>query len=392
MKRSTNRILTTHPGSIARPLDLIEGLLARDTGKPHDKAALDARIKRAVTEVVRKQVECGVDIPNDGEQSKLSFVGYANDRITGFEARPGQGAPGGGLLGRERKSFPEFYDWQARTQSAGVGGGGGFAQQVCVGPITYKGQAAVKMDIDNLKASLQGLKHEEAFLPAASPTQLEGNRKNEYYKTEDEFLTAIANAMNVEFKAIVDAGMLVQTDDPRLVTFYQSNPDMTVDQVRKWAERRVEVINQSLKGIPTDKVRFHTCYSIDIGPRVYDMELKDIVDIMLKINGQAYSFEAANPRHDHEYHVWEKVKLPQGKILIPGVISHTTNLVEHPELVSERLVRYAKIVGRENVIAGADCGFAQGAFTRRVHPTIMWAKLKALSQGAKVASKQLWRR
>jgi 5-methyltetrahydropteroyltriglutamate--homocysteine methyltransferase len=262
---------------------------------------------------------------------------------------------------------------------------------VCTGPITYKGQEALQTDIDNLKAALQGVQVKEAFMPAISPTNIEGQRPNEYYPTEEAYLYAIAEAMREEYSRIVGAGFLLQIDDPRLVTYYVANPAVSIEQCRKWAELRVEVLNHALRDIPPDKVRFHTCYSINIGPRIHDMPLKDIVDVLLKINAGAYSFEAANPRHEHEWRVWEQVKLPEGKVLVPGVISHTTNLVEHPELVAERLVKYAQVVGRENVIAGSDCGFSSLATTDpEVHPTVVWAKFQAMAEGARLASAQLW--
>src|SRR4029079_3592203 len=242
-------------------------------------------------------------------------------------------------------------------------------------------------------AALQGLRHEEVFMPAIAPSYIAATLPNEYYRTESEYEQAIADALREEYKAIVDAGFILQIDDPRLVTYYMMNPGKSVDDCRKWAAQRVEAINYSIRDIPPEKVRFHTCYSIDVGPRIHEMELKDIVDIILKINAGAYSFEAANPRNEHEYHVSERVKLPAGKILIPGVISHTTNLVEHPELIAERIVRYAKIVGRENVIAGADCGFAaSGIRFNDVHPTAVWLKLAALADGARLATRQLWGR
>ena len=251
----------------------------------------------------------------------------------------------------------------------------------------------MKTEIENLKAALQGLPHEEVFMPAIAPSYIAATLPNEYYRTESEYEQAIADALREEYKAIVDAGFILQIDDPRLVTYYMMNPGKSVDDCRRWAAQRVEAINYSIRGIPADKVRFHTCYSIDVGPRVHEMELKDIVDIILKINAGAYSFEAANPRHEHEYHVFEHVKLAEGKILIPGVISHTTNLVEHPELIAERIQRYANLVGRENVIAGADCGFAASAVRfNDTHPSVAWLKFAALAEGARLATQRLWGR
>jgi 5-methyltetrahydropteroyltriglutamate--homocysteine methyltransferase len=264
---------------------------------------------------------------------------------------------------------------------------------VCIGPITYKGHEALQMDIANLKAALQGVNFEEAFMPATSPTNIESQRRNEHYPTQEAYLYAIADAMREEYHAIVEAGFVLQIDDPRLVTYYVANPTLSVEHCRKWAALRVEVLNYALRDIAPEHVRFHTCYGINIGPRIHDMPLKDIIDIMLKINAGAYSFEAANPRHEHEWRVWEGVKLPEGTVLIPGVISHTTNLVEHPELVAERLVKYAAIVGREHVIAGSDCGFSSFASSEpEIHPTVVWAKFQAMAEGAQLASAQLWGR
>ena len=261
---------------------------------------------------------------------------------------------------------------------------------VCTAPVTYRGMAQLKTDIDNLKAALDGAKPQEAFMPAISPTSAADWQRNGYYKSEEEYLFAIADALREEYEAIVKAGLLLQVDDPHLVTYWIKEPDLTLEQFRKWAQLRVEALNHALRNIPPEKVRHHTCYGINMGPRVHDLELKHIVDLILKIRAGAYSFEAANPRHEHEWKVWEGAKLPAGKSLIPGVISHSTVLVEHPELVAERIVRYAKVVGRENVIAGADCGFATFAGSKEVHPSIVWAKFKSLAEGAQLASQQLW--
>jgi 5-methyltetrahydropteroyltriglutamate--homocysteine methyltransferase len=388
MKRSTERILTTFCGSLARPVDLLEMIKAKESGQPYDHGAFAGRVRSAVAEVVRRQVEAGVDIVCDGEQGKASFFGYVSERLTGFEPRETRPRAGPWEGSREVMAFPEYYEWYARGRPASVAAPFGM---VCTGPITYQGQAALRTDIENLKAALQGVRAEEAFMPATSPTNIEGQRQNAYYPTEEAYLYAIADAMREEYNSIVGAGFLLQIDDPRLVTYYVANPGVSIEQCRKWAELRVEVLNYALRDIPPEHVRFHTCYSINIGPRVHDMALRDIVDILLKINAGAYSFEAANPRHEHEWRVWEGVKLPEGKVLIPGVISHTTNLVEHPELVAERLVKYAQVAGRENVIAGSDCGFSSLATTEpEIHPTVVWAKLQAMAEGAALAAKQLW--
>jgi len=398
MKRSTDRILTTHVGSLARPDDLAAILRAKDRGQSYDSAAYTRLVKDAVADVVRRQAEAGVDVVTDGEQGKASFFGYIVERFDGFTRKPAptgqEGNPRGGS--REYQAFPEYYAWSERIAEWAGGRGSDrnrYGVHVCTGPISYKGQAAVRADIANLELALKGLRHEEVFMPAIAPSYVSATLANEFYRTEEEYEQALADALREEYRAIVDAGFVVQIDDPRLVTQLMMTPNLSVADCRTWAARRVEAINYSLRGIPREKVRFHTCYSIDVGPRVYDMELKDIVDILLTINAGAYSFEAANPRHEHEYHVFEQVRPPDGTILIPGVISHTTNLVEHPELIAERIVRYAKIVGRENVIAGADCGFAaSGIRFNDVHPSVVWLKLAAMTEGARLATRQLWGR
>jgi len=390
MKRSTERILTTFVGSLARPADLIDLMKAKETGQPYDPETLAARVRSAVAEVVRRQAQAGVDIVTDGEQGKASFITYVGERLTGFEPRATNPREGPWVGSREELAFPEYYEWYARGRPRNVAPP---ISMVCTGPITYKGQQALQTDIANLKAALRGLSVEEAFMPATSPTNIESQRRNEYYPTEEAYLYAIADAMREEYHGIVTAGCVLQIDDPRLVTYYVANPTLSVEQCRKWAELRVEVLNYALRDIPPEQVRFHTCYGINIGPRIHDMPLQDIIDIMLKINAGAYSFEAANPRHEHEWRVWESVKLPEAKVLIPGVISHTTNLIEHPELVAERLVKYANIVGRERVIAGSDCGFSSFASSEpEIHPTVVWAKFQAMAEGARLASQQLWGR
>ena len=387
MKRSSARILTTHAGSLPRPTDLLESMRLRTADRADGRGAYAARVRRAVAEVVRQQVDCGLDVVDDGEMGKPSFVTYVAERLAGFA--PSGDRPELPWAGsKEATAFPEFY---AATvgQSANAAARG--APRACIGPVSYQGHAQVHADIENLKAALAGTSAEEAFIPAISPANIEAWHRNRYYRTDEEYLVAIAEAMREEYRAIVDAGLLVQIDDPRLVTYYIADPASTVEQCRRWAEVRVEALNHALRDIPRERVRFHTCYGINMGPRVHDMELKDIVDVILKIRAGAYSFEAANPRHEHEWHVWETVKLPAETLLIPGVITQSTVLVEHPELVAQRIVRFAGAVGRENVIAGADCGFATFAGSTEIHPTIAWAKLKALVDGARLATQQLWR-
>jgi 5-methyltetrahydropteroyltriglutamate--homocysteine methyltransferase len=386
MKRSTDRILATHVGSLPRPADLLAMMEARDQGKAFDQQEYDQRLRSAVGEIVRKQNELGIDIVDDGEYGKPSFVTYMNERLGGFEIDKGTSSQSNWSLSREALAFPEFY---SSPQGFGPPRPN---NMVCTGPITYKGHALLERDIANLKAAVATVGVTEAFIPSISPSNLEDRHRNAYYKNEEEYLFAFAEAMSQEYKAIVAAGFLVQIDDPRLVSYYALHPGVTVEQCQKWAALRVEALNHALRDIPAEKVRFHTCYSINMGPRIHDMELKDVVDLILKIRAGAYSFEAANPRHEHEWKVWESVKLPEGKTLIPGVITHSTILVEHPELVAERIMRYAGAVGRENVIAGSDCGFATFAGSKEIHPSIVWAKLKSLSEGAQIASKQLWGR
>jgi 5-methyltetrahydropteroyltriglutamate--homocysteine methyltransferase len=380
MKHSVDRILTTHAGSLPRPPELLD--LVKNGDSAFEQGTNYDLLRNAVSEIVRRQVALGIDVIDDGEYGKPSFVSYINERLGGYEVDTRAGPRNQWLSSREGRSFPEFY---AQTHPASA-----HTHMICTGPITYKGHSQLKRDIANLKAALQGVAIEEVFMPAISPSNIEDWQKNAYYKSQEEYVFAIAEAMREEYKAIVNAGFLVQIDDPRLVTYYIIHPEASIEDCRKWAELRIAALNHALRDIPPEKIRFHTCYGINMGPRIHDMELKDIVDLILTIHAGAYSFEAANPRHEHEWKVWKNVKLPDGKILIPGVISHSTILVEHPELVADRIVRYAEIVGRENVIAGSDCGFATFAGSKEVHPSIVWAKLKALSDGARIASKQLW--
>jgi len=382
MKHSVDRILTTHAGSLPRPSELID-LVKNGDSNAMEQATNAEQLRSAVGEIVRRQHALGIDVIDDGEYGKPSFVSYINERLGGYEVDTRAGPRNQWLSSREGRSFPEFY---AQTHPAST-----HTHMICTGPITYKGHAQLKRDIANLKSALKGVPVEEAFMPAISPSNIEDWQKNAYYKSQEQYVFAIAEAMREEYMAIVDAGFLVQIDDPRLVTYYIIHPEASIEDCRKWAQLRIAALNHALRDIPPEKIRFHTCYGINMGPRIHDMELKDIVDLILTIRAGAYSFEAANPRHEHEWKVWKQVKLPDGKILIPGVISHSTILVEHPELVADRIIRYAEIVGRENVIAGSDCGFATFAGSKEVHPSIVWAKLKALSEGARIASKQLWR-
>ncbi len=387
MKRSSDRFLTTHVGSLARPVGLLEIMFAKEQGKDYDPQAFQAAVSRAVADVVQRQAETGVDVVCDGEQGKASFLTYVAQRLGGFEPRQEEGED---LWkeSRETLAFPEFYAAHRRYRAGIVARP---VRLVCTAPVTYTGHQALQQDIAHVQAATAGVAAEEVFMTAISPSDIEGQQANEYYGSEVEYLYAVADAMHHEYRAIVDAGLLLQVDDPRLLTYYISQPRLSVEECRRWAEVRVEVLNHALRGIPPERVRFHTCYGINIGPRVHEMNLADIVDIMLKVNAGAYSFEAANPRHEHEWKVWENVRLPEDKMIIPGVISHSTPLVEHPELVAQRLVRFASVVGKENVIAGSDCGFSSFANTEpEIHPTIVWAKFAALVAGARLASQQLW--
>jgi 5-methyltetrahydropteroyltriglutamate--homocysteine methyltransferase len=382
-QQNTDRILTTHVGSLPRPKDLLDLMKARLAGEVYDQAAYDARVRQAVADCVRRQAETGIDVVSDGEQSKPGFYTYVQERLDGFEARPHVRA---NFFAAERAAFPEYYEQYFKQAMLG-GTIAPLKSMVCVGPVTYRGEVALQRDIDNLKAATAGLDCCGAFMPAVAPS---GVGANEYYRTEDEYFHAVGAALHTEYKAIVDAGFLLQIDDPFLSDVF-ADPTRDVVQRRARATMYVEAINASLAGIPPEHVRFHTCYGINHGPRVHEAALADVVGHMLKVNAGAYSFEAANPRHEHEYHLWEKVKLADGKVLIPGVITHASNIVEHPELIAERLARFARLVGRENVVAGADCGFSsQATYATEVHPTVVWAKFEAMRDGARLATRQLW--
>ena len=375
------RILTTHVGSLPRPHDLLDLMKAKLQGKPAEN--YEARVRGAVAECVRQQAENGLDIVADGEQSKPGFFSYVSERLAGFEARPGAKRP---FFEAERAAFPEYYqEYFARAMT-----GGAVAPVVpmsCIGPVRYRGEAALARDLDNLAAALGSVKSEAAFVPSIAPS---GAGANEHYASEEEFLFAVAEAMRTEYRAIVAAGFLLQVDDPFLTDIF-SDPALERAERRRRAGVYVEAVNHGLKGIAPEKVRFHTCYGINEGPRVHDAALQDVAEFMLKVDAGAYSFEAANARHEHEYRLWETLRLPAGRKLIPGVITHASNIVEHPELVAERLVRFARLVGRERVIAGADCGFSsQATYRPEVHPTVMWAKFRALAEGARLATRQLW--
>ena len=387
MKTSTNRILTTHVGSLIRPQALQDIMRAKQGGQQFDQAAYEKCLKDSVAEVVRRQAEIGVDVVSDGEFGKaISWNQYVVERLSGFKLRPIPADHRPGPPGNDRTRFKEFYaELDVREPRANPD------LVACVGPVKYIGQDIVKRDIENFKAALKGVKVEEAFMPVVAPSSVLPDRKEEYYKNEEEWLTAVTEAMRVEYKMIVDAGFILQIDDARFATAYDRMvPPGTFQDYRRWLEKFVESLNHALEGIPEDRVRYHVCWGSWPGPHCSDVPLRDVVDLILKVKAGAYVIESANPRHEHEWQVWKTVKLPPGRVLIPGVISHATNVVEHPELIAERTVRFANLLGRENVMIGTDCGFAQGTFYRRVHPSIMWAKFEALVEGARLATKQLW--
>ena len=384
MKRSSDRILVSHVGSLARPADLMEMLVARNEGKPFNAEALARRTREAVADVVQKQIECGIDIVNDGELGKSNFSRYTKERLGGFIERPAEADfKPTSIFGRDMLEFTEYFNRGGRTSI-------GHHARVfyCVEPLTYIGQEEVKADITNLKSALQGKQLEEGFLPAVAPGTMEHWMKNEYYKTQEEYLFAISAAMAEEYRAIVDAGFVLQIDDPDLADAWQMHPRMSTAEYRKYQELRIEALNQGLKDLPEDRIRFHMCWGSYHGPHKYDIPLNEIVDLVLKVRAGCYSIEASNPCHEHEWRVWENVKLPDGKSLMPGVIGHYSDFIEHPRAIADRLVRYAKIVGRENVIAGSDCGIG----SRVGHPQVGWAKFQAMAEGARIASRELWGR
>jgi 5-methyltetrahydropteroyltriglutamate--homocysteine methyltransferase len=384
MRRSTDRILTTHVGSLARPHELLDTMRAKEHGEPYHAELFEEQVRAAVAGVVRRQAECGLDVVCDGEQGKVSFLTYVGERLSGFEPSQDEraSAPSWQL---EVDMFPEYYAEYFKKYSATVSP---LRLLVCTGPVRYTGHDAVRRDIENLKAALEGVEYEEAFMPATSPG---GFSRNEFYATEDEYLEAVAEALREEYLAITESGLLLQVDDPWLIELLVGHPDTTEADRRSAAHAHVEAINHALRGISAERIRFHTCYGLNHGPRVHDLPFAEVVDYMLAVNAGAYSFEVANPRHQHEWRIWEDGKLPDGKILMPGLLSHATNFVEHPRGIADGIVTYARLVGRENVIASADCGFSSRAsFAPEVHPTVAWAKLEALAEGARLATAELW--
>jgi len=385
VQQNTDHIQTTHIGSLPRPHKLLDLLKAKYGRQPYNEAELNSALAQAVVDCVRKQVECGIEIVTDGEYSKPGFFTYIRERFDGFEARPNQKLI---LFQKEVSAFPEYYaEYFKKAMMGGVILP--IAPVVCTKPVKYRGDEKLQIDIANVKAAAKaaGVPDHHVFLPATAPS---GVGINEYYKSDEEYMHALAVELNKEYRAIVAAGILVQVDDPFLPDIFVE-PGLDDEQKRRRAQIYVEATNVALSGIPAERVRFHTCYGINQGPRIHESSLTEIIEYVLKINAGSFSFEAANPRHEHEYHLFERVKLPDGKVLCPGVITHASNIVEHPEWIAERLVRFAKLVGRENVMAGADCGFSsQALYKTEVHPTVVWEKFKALRQGADLATKQLW--
>jgi 5-methyltetrahydropteroyltriglutamate--homocysteine methyltransferase len=386
MPASPDRILTTHVGSLVRPAELARYIEAIDEGASIDQGAFDRCLSAAVNAVVARQQTTGIDIVSDGEYGKFrSWSFYVLDRLAGIEERAIERPRG---AGRDQQMFADFYAEYFPTQKLPKRG-----TVVCVGPLAYKGQAALQKDIAIFKAALKDATVSGAFLPVVAPASAVPRHTNEYYKDDEEFLFKLAEALREEYKTIIDAGLLVQIDDAFLPYMY--DVAFAADDLagyRKWAAVRIAALNHAIEGLPAERIRYHICWGSFNTPHVTDVPLKDIVDLVLEVKAGAYCIEMANPRHEHEWRVWEKTKLPPGKMLIPGLISHATNVVEHPELVAQRLTRLAKLVGRENVMGGTDCGFAQTPHVRRVHPSIMWAKLAALAEGARLASAELWGR
>jgi 5-methyltetrahydropteroyltriglutamate--homocysteine methyltransferase len=386
LQQNSGRVQTTHIGSLPRPHHLLDQLKAKFAGQPFDDKAFEAELRQAVIDVVKKQKDCGIDIVTDGEFSKPGFFTYIQERLAGYEARPNQKML---IFQKEVAAFPDYYAEYFKQAMMG-GTIVPITPIVCTGPVKYRGEAPLARDIANVKAaaSAAGIPLEHAFLPATAPS---GVGINEYYKSEEEYFHALAAEMSKEYKTIVDSGILLQIDDPFLADIFVE-PGLDAKAMARRAEIYVAAINTALKGLPPERVRFHTCYGINEGPRLFEARLADVISYVLKIDAGSYSFEAANPRHEHEYHLFETIKIPDGKVLCPGVITHASNIVEHPELIAERIIRFANLVGRDNVIAAADCGFSSQALYRtEVHHTVVWEKFKAMREGADLASKKLWK-
>ena len=380
MKRSNERILTTHTGSLPRPADLVEMIQARENRETSDDASFNLRVKAAVAETVAQQIEAGIDVVSDGEMGKPSFASYVKNRIAGFDGQNPEPR-----IFTDRAEFPE---WNARSSPISTALS---VRPMCTGPLSWTDKAAVQNDIDNFKAALDGADHEDAFIPSASLGIISEIMHNRYYPSEEAYLYALADVMKEEYQAIAQAGLVLQIDAPDAAMGRHSQFGFqTYAEFRSALAQRIEALNHALEGIPQEQIRFHLCWGNYEGPHHHDVPLREIVDLVLQVNAGAYSVEAANPRHEHEWRVWEQVKLPDGKVLIPGVIDSTTHFVEHPELVAQRIVRLANLVGKENVIAGTDCGFSTSAGVPRVDQAVMWAKFRTLAEGAKLATRELW--
>lgn len=400
------RILATHTGSLIRPDDLLAFLAARDRGESYDEQAYQETLRRSVADIVDRQVDVGIDVVDDGEMGKTSWITYLYERVSGLEARMVT-LEGASMLppSRDRQHFPGAYAQldaldEAATRTSNIApegttrdddpSGGQVVEWVCTGPIEYD-PAAIQRDIANLKQALAGHDDIEGFLPVVAPASAYW-LVNEHYESDEAFVYGLADALHEEYKAIVESGLMLQVDDA--VLMHEADSMMSLgqsfDDYRRWAQLRVDGLNHALRDLPEDRIRYHVCWGSWHGPHAYDPPLRDVVDLILQVKAGQYAMEQANPRHEHEWRLWEDVDLPEGKKLIPGVVTHHTNVVEHPDLVAQRLIRLANVVGRENVLAGTDCGFAQGAFITRVHEEIQWAKLSALAEGARIASKELW--
>ncbi|MCY4624875.1 MAG: cobalamin-independent methionine synthase II family protein [Chloroflexi bacterium] len=383
MPSGVERILTTHTGSLPRPPDLLGMIQARETGQPYDAEALSVAVRRSVAAAVRAQADAGIDIVNDGELSKAGFSDYIKDRVSGLEGvDPSPQAP-------SEVDFPEFAEW---WRTAGFMGNVTFPRPVCVGPMAWTHPETVEADVANFRDALADVDVAGAFMTASSPGILDLRIANQHYPTEEEYVYALAEMMKVEYRAIADAGFVLQVDAPEMAMGrnWARFRDGSLEDFRRAMGLWAEALNHALEGIPEEQVRYHICWGNSEGPHVRDVPLRDIVDIVLQVRAGAYSVEASNPRHAHEWRVWEDVKLPEGKTLIPGVIDSTTNFVEHPDLVRDRILSYASIVGRDSVMASTDCGFGTFAGRSRVHPTVVWAKLRAMAEGARLASEALW--
>jgi 5-methyltetrahydropteroyltriglutamate--homocysteine methyltransferase len=392
MKRNTDRILTTHVGSLPRPDQLRLMLIAKDEGEPYDRDAFEAGVGAAVRNAVQQQRAVGLDIINDGEQSKRSWSTYARERLGGHQPRP---RPADykphSIFGRDAVDFPEYFELQGpgrgqNTRGGITSSGAGPRFDTCVEPLGYIGQEVLRRDIDNLTAAMKDSGAEEGFVSAVSPGTIEHWLQNAYYKTEEEYLYAIAEAMRVEYEAIAEAGFVVQIDDPDLADAWQIHAEMDVPQYRKYAQLRIEALNHALRNIAPDRVRLHVCWGSYHGPHKYDIAMRDIIDIVLMTRAQGFAVEAANPRHAMDHLAWQEARLPDGIVMIPGVVGHASDFIETPELVAHQIETYARIFGRENVIAGTDCGLGP----RVGHPRIAWAKFESLVAGARLATARLW--